>query len=287
MTKADEVWYRLELLCARPEPVVSTLWARGALGVEVQDVDTFMEDGSIAPVPEGMTRLIAFFDTPFDDSSVDGCEVVSNARYDDRSWETAWKKYFRPVAISERAVVGPPWESFEAPTGGVKIVIEPGMAFGTGTHETTGLCAALLDEAIATSEPQSFLDVGCGTGILSMIAVGLGVPRVVGVDVDENAVEIAVENLRLNAMAGTAHFSTTPLRRLGTFDVVVANILARILLEIQTDLVLRVKRNGSLILSGITTEQAEEFLAAFDASDLELVEQRARGEWVALVFRKR
>ena len=291
MTKADEqVYYRVELLTGDAEHLIPSIWGAGALGVEVQDHDTFMENDAIAPVPEGKTRIIAFYSAPFDESQLPDrrATVVSNARYDERGWETAWMKYFRPVPTSRRSIVGPPWEEFEAPADGVKVVIEPGMAFGTGTHETTGLCAELVDEELdrRPADASTVLDVGSGTGVLSMIAVGLGASDVAGVDVDENAVAIATENLRLNQMAGRARFSSTPLPRLGTFDIVVANILATILLRIQDDLVPRVRRGGALILSGITTEQVEGFVADFDAGELQLAERRDRGEWVALVFRR-
>jgi ribosomal protein L11 methyltransferase len=158
------------------------------------------------------------------------------------------------------------------------------MAFGTGTHETTRLCLQILDEAIGEQPPTSVLDVGCGSGILSIAAVGLGVEQVVGVDVDETAVEIARENLKCNSKSGSAHFSTTPLPRLGTFEVVVANILAHILEELADDLQDRVAQGGTLIASGITTDQADAFLERFRVDELRLVDRHELGEWVAFVF---
>lgn len=287
MTRADPVWYRLELLTTKPDLLLSFLHEHGALGVEVQDRDTHMEDGSIPPVPDGQTRLIAFFDEPFSTPLPETAEVVSNASYDDRSWETTWKKYFRPVQVSKRAIVGPPWEEFEAPIDGVRIEIEPGMAFGTGTHETTQLCAAILDDLLAEELPGSLLDVGCGTGVLSMIAAGLGVAEIAGVDIDDTAVEIARENLRRNAMTGRAKFSTTPLPRLGLYDLVVANILAHILQSLHPDLIARVRPGGLLVTSGITVEQADQFEEQFRDPELELVERREHGDWTAFVWRRR
>lgn len=286
---AEPVWYRLELLTREPETVASGLWGRGALGVEVQDRDTFMEDGSIAPVPDGVARLIAFFDRPFDDhdSLGDDVEVISNTRFDDRSWETAWKKYFKPVQLSRRSIVGPPWETFDAPSDGVRIEIEPGLAFGTGTHETTGVCAELLDEVIAGREVSSMLDVGCGTGVLAMIAAGLGVSAISAVDNDPIAVEVAIENLRRNKLQSAVHVSGTPLPRLGVYDLVVANILAHILLRLRTDLHARVASGGTLITSGITTDQADEFQREFADPEFALIERRDRGEWVAFVWQHR
>lgn len=282
MTKG-EVWYRLELLTDDPNPVIDRIYDTGALGVEVQDRDTYMDDGSIAPVPDGMTRVIAFFDEPveFDHPSI---EIISNARYDDRSWETEWMKYFHAEQVSSRITVGPPWEEFDAPVDGIRIEIEPGMAFGTGTHETTRLCLRIVDELFADTPPASFLDVGCGSGILSIAAVGLGVSHVAGVDVDETAVEVAAENARHNGVGASAHFSTTPLRRLGTCEFVVANILAHILEELADDLQDRVASGGTLVVSGITTEQADGFLERFAVDELSLARREEMGDWVAFVF---
>ena len=284
---ADEVWHRLELLTTSPELVAAQLWDRAALGVEVQDRDTYMEDGSIAPVPEGWCRLIAFFDSPFEPSNLPAdVQVIANTRFDDRSWETAWMKFFHPVAISRRAIVGPPWETFDAPPGDLRIVIEPGLAFGTGTHETTGLCGELIDELVESSAARSMLDVGCGTGVLAMIAAGLGVPTVAAIDNDPIAVEVATENLRLNGFGGRVRVSTTPLNRLGTYNLVVANILAGTLIALREDLLDRVAPEGHLITSGITVEQSDEFVRDFVGPDLEFVERRQRGEWVAIVWRR-
>ncbi len=287
MTTAEQVWYRLELLTTSPEIVATDLWGRGALGVEVQDRDTHMEDGSIAPVADGWSRLIAFFETPFDETLLgDDVELIANTRFDDRTWETAWMKFFHPVKISRRAIVGPPWEEFEAPEGGVKIVIEPGLAFGTGTHETTGVCGELIDELIESAQPKSMLDVGCGTGVLAMIAAGLGVENVAGVDNDPIAIEVATENLRQNGYSAVVRVSTTPLFRLGVYDLVVANILAHILVSLRDDLQSRVTAGGLLITSGITESQADEFARDFADPEFELLERRDRGEWVAFVWRR-
>src|SRR5690554_55974 len=248
-TPAESIWYRLELLVNDAEPATTMLWDCGALGVEVQDTETFMEGDPMAPLPDGKTRLIAFFEHPadateFEDdkraiqaltSSKSEPEIVSYALYTDKSWETAWMDFFKPLALSKRVMVGPPWETFEAPAGGTRLVIEPGMAFGTGTHETTQLCAQILDDLLAArpadAPPASLFDVGCGSGILAMAARRLGAYPVLGIDNDAVAVGVANDNLVVNALQDDMALTTTPLEDVTElYDIVVANILPHVLL---------------------------------------------------------
>lgn len=304
MTQQPENWYRLELLIEESGTVnaASMLWEFEAAGVEIQDRETYADDETIAPVPEGTNRLVAFFqfDSPGDaarferDLTTALAETdivtlsVQCAPYTDKSWETAWKDYFRPMQLSPRTVVGPPWEDFEAPEDGTKIVIEPGMAFGTGTHETTQLCAAKLDRLLAEAgEARSVLDVGCGSAILSMIAKRLGAAPVVGIDVDATAVEVAETNLQVNDLAGQIDLSTTPVDEVeGTYDIVIANILAHILLHIREPLMERVAPGGILLLSGITEAQESELREAFVGDGFAEVSCEQKGEWVCFELRR-
>lgn len=304
MSQDNENWYRLTLLVEADRDVdaAALLWEFDAGGVETQDSDTYADDGTIEPVPEGTNRLVAFFQksTPAEARALEDriIEALNDARitplsvqfgpYDDRSWETAWKDYFEPTLVSPRVIVGPPWEDFEAPEGGTKIVIEPGMAFGTGTHETTQLCAERIDRLLAEAdEPVRLLDVGCGSAILSMIAKRLGAGEVVGIDVDETAVDVARENLRVNDLEGTIDLSTTPVGEVNeTYDVVVANILTHILLHIREDLHERVAPGGVLLLSGITEEQQGQIREAFVVGDFVEVATDQRGDWVCLELRR-
>lgn len=304
MTDENENWYRLELLIEVGHTVTATsiLWEFDAAGVEVQDHETYMEDETIPPVPEGTNRLVAFFQRPGPREAAELEQDVTDAlqsagivplalecaRFTDKSWETAWKDYFKPAQISPRVVVGPPWEDFEAPEDSTKIVIEPGMAFGTGTHETTQLCAEKIDRLLAEAgEPQTVLDVGCGSAILSMIAHRLGADVVDGIDVDETAVEVARENLRVNDLAGDIELSTTPVDAMEkTYDIVIANILTHILLHIREGLQQRVAPGGILLLSGITDEQVDEVREAFVGGDFSEVGMTQKGEWVCFELRR-
>ncbi len=293
----DQHWLRVELLTTTPETDSSRLMQQGALGIETQDHQTFMEGAEIAPVPEGKTRLIAFFEARWStaelrrqiESELDAVEIVSVADYSDRSWETAWMKYFGATELSKRVTVGPPWDEPKRPDDGLALIIEPGMAFGTGTHETTRGCARLLDELIDHRNVDTLLDVGCGSAILSMLAAGLGVDDVIGIDIDERAIDVAETNLEKNDLSGDAiDLSTTALADIsGTFDVVVANILAPILLELQPLLLDVVEPGGDLILSGISDHQLDDVTDAFDHPDFDVVELISDGDWRTIHLRHR
>lgn len=301
MSEETSTWYRLIMLVdARlDQEAAALLWEFGVEGVELYDAETFADDGSIEPVPDGTSRLISYLEAPTPlaarareeaiISGLSGAEIlpisVHLSPFTDESWKTSWMDFFRPVRISERTIVGPPWEEFEAPEGGFKITIEPGMAFGTGTHETTQLCGAAIDRLLAArgdeQPPASLLDVGCGSAILGMIARLLGADPVVGVDHDATAIKVAQDNLAANQLSGQIDLSTTPIGAVeGEFDIVVANILTHILLELKEEILARVAPGGALILSGITDTQAAPIREAFVGGEFREVRMDQRGEWV-------
>lgn len=288
-------WLRVEMLSSRGDLDAGRLFDLGALGVETQDHETYMDDAPFAPVPEGTARLIAFFDATETVEALIGrlrpvfesAEIVSVADYSDRSWETAWMKYFQPTQISKRISVGPPWDPPQTPPGGLALTIEPGMAFGTGTHETTRLCARLLDDYLV--DQTNVLDVGCGSAILSMIAAGLGVEKVVGIDIDATSIQVAKENIEKNDFSPRQiELSTRPLDdfREGAFDLVVANILATILVGLRDGLLEAVKPGGLLLLSGIPEVQLQQVRSTFEDPGFVELEERIDGEWAALVYRR-
>lgn len=295
----ESAWWRAEFLTHNPEPVSGKLWGMGAGGVEIKDRETFFEgDPSYAPIPDGKARVVAFFEItrtrPADilvaelerwcDGDV-GVDLVGVASFEDTSWKTKWRDYFKHRHLSPRVIVGPPWEEFDAPEGGHKMLIEPGMAFGTGTHETTQVVATMLDEWLDQNPTPRLLDVGCGSGILSMLAAQLGVSEVLGVDIDGEALENARHNLGLNGLEdANITYATTPTAEVeGQWPLVVANILAHILIALRDALVARCEPGGQLILSGIIEAQLEDIRRAF-IEEAGLIEEdmHVRGEWYAL-----
>lgn len=204
----------------------------------------------------------------------------------DPEWRERWKRWFHGFTVSDRLSVRPTWEA--PPAGGaqdrVDVVIEPGMAFGTGQHETTFLCLQLVDElCLGGAAPHALLDVGCGTGILAIAAALLGVPKVVGIDVDATAVGCAIENVEANGVLDRVHLSTTPIGAVtGQYPVVVANIMAHILESMADALVARVAPGGLLVLSGVLAEQVDGVCATFARAGVVETGRVQRGEWMRL-----
>lgn len=213
--------------------------------------------------------------------------VVTVIRNED--WANNWKVHFKPVRIGQRLVIKPTWEEYLKQEGDLVIQIDPGMAFGTGAHPTTKMCLEALEricfDAHGGKLPSPVLDVGTGSGVLSIAAALLGAEEIVAVDIDPEAVRVTIENLELNGVADLVAASTTSLEQLpGGFRVVVANILAEELVRLADELTARVAPGGWLILSGILTEKEAFVCAAF--SSLELVENPKELEWSCLSFRK-
>ena len=292
-------WWRAELLSPpeRAEIAAAALWSLGAGGVEVRDEETFFQGASdFAPVPDGQTRLIAFFELK--EAEVEplslalgersGARLLALIRFEDRSWETAWHAFFTPRLLAPKTRVGPPWEEFEAPEGGRKLVIEPGMAFGTGTHETTQLVSAELERLLLSNTPcaEAMLDVGCGSGVLCVLAAQLGVKRLLGLELREDTLQNARRNVELNGLQShDIAFETTPLELLeGQWPLVVANIIAPVLLELSEALVAHTAPGGVLILSGVLAEQLGAIREAFTREGMRELGHATLEPWHALTY---
>lgn len=206
----------------------------------------------------------------------------------DTGWAENWKEHFKPVGVSRRLVIRPSWEPYEAQGGEIILVIDPGQAFGTGTHETTQMCLQILDDLYASgADPRTVLDVGTGTGILGIAAAKLGATEILGLDNDPLAVEVCAENAAVNGVGGIFRASVTPVAEAtGLYDLVIANIIAEILVDMKGDLIARIAPGGRLLLSGILDEKSAWVREEFSASGLRFVEERRSGQWAALHFRR-
>jgi ribosomal protein L11 methyltransferase len=213
---------------------------------------------------------------------------IENLTLADKDWSESWKKFFKPVRVTSRIVVKPPWRSIRLKRNQVPIEITPGLAFGTGTHATTQLCIRTLAKRLRV-KGLSVLDVGTGSGILAIIAAKLGASEVWGVDTDDLSVEIAGENVERN---NVSHNVRIRLGRVGdvrrTFDVVVANIDLRVLKRMRWPLLQRVKPGGYLVLSGLLTEEEKALRKRYlDTGQFQFKEIKKQGEWACLTLRKK
>jgi ribosomal protein L11 methyltransferase len=257
----------------------------GASGVEVRDGEAVPMPGA-RPPPAGRALLVAWF--PGRDGAAAAAEAHGGevAEVADADWGEAWKKGLAPLAAG-RVWVRPSWIDAAPPPGLVEVVLDPGMAFGTGTHPTTSLCLAALSELVAARPGSDVLDVGTGSGLLAIAAARLGAGRVAANDVDPVALRVAAENAALNGVA--LELTGAPAAAIpGAFDVVVANILANTLVELAPALAARLAPGGVLLLAGILVPQEDEVRAAYRAEGLSPVPggDRREGEWSLLALRR-
>ncbi|KAF0190075.1 MAG: (LSU ribosomal protein L11P)-lysine [Desulfobulbaceae bacterium] len=206
----------------------------------------------------------------------------------DEDWSATWKEHFKPFAIIPGLVIAPTWEEYHGKEDEQVIVMDPGMAFGTGHHATTSLSLQLLRDALAGRSAISVLDVGTGTGILGMAAGLFGTARVMAIDNDPEAVSAASENCVRNNLQGIMEVAITPLGSLSEpFSLVIANIVHDVLLELAPDLTRLTANGGQLILSGILSgPQVTNIIACFANLGFSLNRQEQQKEWAALLFTK-
>jgi len=279
----------------------------GSLGM-AYDERLFGTEGDPAdplPPPDEVTKLTAYFPWEADLHSVKrdfldflpllaesfGAEpgtFLSAAEITDFGWAEKWKENFKPSRIGKRITVKPSWEPYSPSPEEVVVTIDPGQAFGTGTHETTQMCLQFLEEAFdGTPTPLRVLDVGTGTGILGIAAALLGAPLTLGIDVDPTGVEVAGENARVNGVEDRFHAATTPLSCVeGRYDLILANVLAEILSDLKQEIADRLEPGGKLILSGIISEKGDWVAKEYEAAGFRLAGRKEDGQWTALLLRR-
>ena len=204
---------------------------------------------------------------------------------DDSQWKDRWKEYFKPSAVSESIVVKPTWEEYHNPGDKLVIEIDPGMAFGTGTHATTSMCIKMLEKYMKKGGAETVLDVGCGSGILSIAAAKLGARDVLGIDIDETAVEVAKENIALNGVSDIASARAGDLTKGVDYrvDIVVANLMADLVMMLSKDVAKHMTCGGYFISSGILVEKEETVKEKLEEEDFNIVETAEEDEWCCIV----
>ena len=261
-----------------------------------------------APLPEGFARMVFFVPAEETTESVglfsvrdqwnaflqrNGLDVercrLNVTPLESEDWATAWRRYFHPIKIGHALWVSPTWEKATPGPGECTVELDPGMAFGTGGHETTSLVLAQIDAYCADNPHSSMLDVGTGSGILSLAAAKLGIPRIVAIDNDPEAVAIAIENRTLNRIdEEQLAISATPLTDIdGQFELVCANIISSVLIAMREDLKAKTKKNGKIVLAGLLNHERDDVALSFNEIGLNLVEEASKGEWTLLAFEKK
>ena len=203
-----------------------------------------------------------------------------------QDWTAGWKESIPVLHLGRRVIVKPSWREYAVQPGELLLEMDPGLAFGTGLHPTTQLCVEALEDLVQPG--MRVLDLGTGTGILALVAAKLGAADVLAIDNDIDAVAVARRNARANAVAHRIRVLHGSLAEVGEpYDLVVANILAHVITAMAASgLGTRIRRDGTLVVSGILEEQVDEVAAALVAQGLSITERRQRDSWVALVARK-
>lgn len=208
---------------------------------------------------------------------------------DEEDYANSWKQYYKPIKIGNRIVVVPEWEPYEKADGEITVALNPGMAFGTGTHETTSMCIEALQDIVF--EGDEVLDIGCGSGILSVTALLCGANRADATDIDRNAVNVAYENAELNGVKDRLHATEdnilsaeSPIRTAGKkYNVVIANIVADVIIEICGFVKTLIKPYGCFVASGIISERLDDVVKAMNDNGLCVAAIHEKRGWNCII----
>lgn len=267
------------------DELVGRLTLLGAEGIEERDSSTLTPGG-----PLGATLIAAFPDEASREAAyaaLEGEFVVRREQLLGDAWRDAWKEHWRPTHITPRVVIVPSWTTYDPLPGELILRLDPGRAFGTGQHPSTALAARAIERYIDAGTHETLIDLGCGSGILSFIAVMEGVSRAIACDIDAESVAAARENAEHLGLSDRVDL------RVGGFDVVpeastlvVANIEASVLVPQAPAVAARVAPGGSLVLSGILVEQHDEVVGAYASLGFVLERAEVEGAWIAPELRR-
>ena len=285
------------------EPISHIFYKYGYGGVSIESPADFNPDeGEVAPVPETFSVRTYI---PKDDSTderranieigvklinhLHPIEPLKETEIKDEDWETNWKQYFHPIRVGRKLVICPTWQEHASLRDDVIIFLDPGMAFGTGHHPTTRMCMELLEDTIVGGE--KIIDLGCGSGILSVTAVKLGALSSIGFEFESNAAKVAKENCVLNGVDESVEVfnSTLPDYRYseGDFDLALANISAKVIIELADHLTKGLRSGGKLILSGVLENALEDVRDVFEPLGVVFEKVMTDSDWTAVLATKK
>lgn len=295
-------WLKAVIVSENPDEVCDRLYAMDIASVQIEDAgafEDFLENNkkywdyvdeslTMPPTPrvsfylentEESKKLLSEISKSFDTLTVE--------KVCDEDWANNWKEYYKPLHIGKSVVIKPVWEDYDEKPGEKVITLDPGAAFGTGSHETTSMCIELLEGAVG--EGSRVLDVGCGSGILSVAACVLGAEKVTAVDIDELAVKTTMENAELNGTGAdkiTAVEGSLTDKVSGKFDVIVANIVADVIISLCRDVGEFLEDCGTFICSGIIDDRVCDVKNAFAENGFVIEKAMHKKEWNAFLLGK-
>jgi len=233
------------------------------------------------------TKLNIIFNNlkEFQNENTEFMYEIYTAKCNDEDWQDEWKKYFHTVNITDNIVIKPSWDEYEPESSEIVIEIDPGLAFGTGTHETTSLCVEFLEKYVKGKE--KLLDIGCGSGILMLIGKKLGVKKVIGIDIDEKVRDVVLENFSKNGINNDFEVIIGNLVDdvNEKYNLVVSNILVDVLEKLLEDIEKILEKGATVIFSGILNEKEEAFVKKTENYNLKQIDRREKNNWVSLVFK--
>ena len=234
----------------------------------------------------GVSDTLSFLRERFDQLSIDAKITISGVNEED--WANSWKAYYKPIKIGDKIVIVPAWEKYTAKEGEIIVRMDPGMAFGTGTHETTRLVIKLLEKYVQSG--MRVADVGCGSGILAICASKLGAKECNAYDIDPVAVKVANENVKDSGLDNVKCAVSDLLKQVdksgGAYDIICANIVADIIIRMMPDVGELMDENSVILASGIIVERSEDVINGFETHGFKIVERVDENGWCALAVKK-
>lgn len=293
-------WLELSVQAPREfvEPLTSLFLKYGHAGVAVEEPGGFNPDEGESPPDTGHVRVMTYLPvgptTKSREGSIDvgvrlmaqlgPVSMLRSREVDEAEWQDSWREHFHTLHVGSRTVIVPTWRSYEPSEGEVIIELDPGMAFGTGHHPTTTMCLAALEETVEPA--SSVLDLGCGSGILSIAAARLGASHVLALDIDTTAVDTAAANIRQNGVASVVKVGEGtlphPSLRPGGYDIVVANISSTVIGNLAGSIARAARPGGGIIASGILDQARGPVVQRLEQAGLHLERVDVDGDWVAL-----
>lgn len=265
---------------------------QGPLTWDFADINVLEHKGKVAVVKayfaeeDNIEEVLSYVNDRINELKEMGLDLgeakVEHEKMHEEDWANTWKQYYKPSKVGDKIVVKPIWEEYEAKDGELVVNLDPGMAFGTGTHETTRMCIQALERYV--EEDSTVFDVGCGSGILAIAAAKLGSKLAVGVDLDPVAVESSIENVEYNNLDNIEILHGNLVEVIdGKADIVVANILAEIICILTDDVKRVLKEGGVFITSGIIHDRVDMVCEKLEATGFEVIEKNRDGEWNCIV----